>query len=307
MSTIEVDPGIKVLLDALAAMEQVSLRDLGAEQVRTMFKSLQFAGEPTPVADVSDRTIPGPAGDIPVRIYRPAEGTLAVLVWYHGGGFVIGDLDTADSAARQLTADAGCVVVSVDYRLAPEHVFPAAADDSWAALRWVVDHAEELDVDPTRVAVGGDSAGGNLAAVTALRARDEGIALRHQLLVYPCTDLAATFKSRVDNGEGYFLTRDAMEWFEGSYLEGHDPKDPVASPLYAELAGAAPAHVLTAGFDPLRDEGEAYAEALAAAGVTVTDDRYPTLIHGFFQMGAVTPIAAQATTNAATLLAKALE
>jgi acetyl esterase len=303
MSTIEVDPGIQTLLDALAAMGPTSFAELGADAVRTMFKQMAFAGEPVPVASIRDDV----AGSVPVRIYRPADGELPVLVWFHGGGFVIGDLDTTDSAARQLAVEAGCVVVSVDYRLAPEHRYPAAADDCWAALEWVLANASSLGVDPARVAVGGDSAGGNLAAVVALRARDAGIALRHQLLVYPVTDLTASFPSRVENGEGYFLTKDAMDWFERSYLDGQDPKDPGASPLHApSLTGLAPAHVLTAGFDPLRDEGQAYAEALAAAGVDVVDDRYPTLIHGFFQMNAISPVAAEAASRAAALLGSAL-
>jgi acetyl esterase len=308
MTTIEVDPGVQALLDALAAMDPVSMADIGPEAARGLFKAMAFGGEPVPVAEIGDRTIPGPAGDIPVRIYRPAAGELPVLVWYHGGGWVIGDLDTTDTAARQLAAEGGCVVVSVDYRLAPEHAFPAAADDAWAALRWVVDHADELGVDGTRVAVGGDSAGGNLAAISALRARDEGLALRHQLLVYPVTDLTASFGSRVENGEGYFLTKDTMDWFESCYLQGQDPKAAGASPLHVgDLAGVAPAHVLTAGFDPLRDEGEAYAEALTAAGVPTVDDRYPTLVHGFFQMGGISPAAGAAAGRAASLLRRAME
>jgi acetyl esterase len=173
-------------------------------------------------------------------------------------------------------------------------------------LRWVADHAGELGGDPARLAVGGDSAGGNLAAVSALRARDEGLTLRHQLLVYPVTDLAGTFGSRVENGEGYFLTKEAMDWFESSYLDGRDPRHPTASPLYAEVVGVAPAHVLTAGFDPLRDEGEAYAAKLAAAGVQVVDDRYPTMVHGFFSMLDVTSVAAEAVGRAATHLRAAL-
>jgi acetyl esterase len=259
-------------------------------------------------ARIEDRVVPGPAGDIPVRVYVPeGEGPCGVLVWYHGGGFVIGDLDTADATGRDLATEAGCVVVSVDYRLAPEHRYPAAADDAWAVLRWVADHAAELGGDPARLAVGGDSAGGNLAAVTAIRARDEGVALRHQLLVYPVTDQDGTFPSRVENGEGYFLTKDAMDWFQSCYLGDQDRRDPGASPHYADVAGVAPAHVLTAGFDPLRDEGEAYVEKLTAAGVPVVDDRYPTMIHGFFAMSDMTPVAGEAVTRAAAVLQAALE
>ena len=197
------------------------------------------------------------------------------------------------------------MVVAVDYRLAPEHTHPAATDDAWAALRWVADHAGELGGDADRLAVGGDSAGGHLAATMALRARDEGLELRHQLLVYPVTDLAATGGSRESNGEGYFLTQDTMLWFQDSYLQDQDPG--AVSPLEQDVVGTAPAHVVTAGFDPLRDEGEAYAEKLAAAGVPVIDDRYPTMIHGFLQMAAVTPVAAGAVDRAASALADALK
>ena len=288
-------------------MEGPPLAEMGPETARAMYKGMAAVGGGAEVEHVEDRTVPGDGVDIPVRIYRPAaDGPLGVLVWYHGGGFVIGDLDTADATARDLAAGAGCVVVSVDYRLAPEHCFPAAADDCCAVLRWVVDHATELGGDAGRLAVGGDSAGGNLAAVAAIHARDAGIRLRHQLLVYPVTDLAATFSSRVENGEGYFLTKESMDWFEACYLGDHEPHDPAVSPLYADLAGVAPAHVLTAGFDPLRDEGEAYAGALAMAGVDVVDDRYPTMIHGFFSMSMVTPVAGEAVSKAAGLLRDAL-
>jgi acetyl esterase len=307
MSAVAVDPDLRNFLDLLAQMEGISLRDLGPELARSTYRSLATARQGPAVDHVADRTVAGEGGMIPVRTYRPASSEpLGILVWYHGGGFVIGDLDTADATARDLATRAGCVVVSVDYRLAPEHRFPAAADDAWSALRWAADSASSLGGDPGRLAVGGDSAGGNLAAVTAIRARDEGLALRHQLLVYPVIDLAAGFPSRVENGEGYFLTKDAMDWFESCYLGDHEPHDPVASPLYADVAGVAPAHVLTAGFDPLRDEGEAYAEALAGAGVEVVDDRYPTMIHGFLAMVDVTPVADTAIEAAAAHLRAAL-
>jgi acetyl esterase len=302
-----VDPDIQTLLDALAAMEGVKLSDLGPEAAREVFKALSVATPGPDVASVEDATAPGESGDVPLRVYRPAgDETVGLLVWYHGGGFVIGDLDTADSTARELCARAGCVVVSVDYRLAPEHPYPAAADDAWSALRWALDHAAELGADADRVAVGGDSAGGNLAAVAAIRARDEGVALRHQLLVYPVTDLAGSFDSRVENGEGYFLTKDAMDWFESCYLGDHEPHDPLVSPLYADLSRLAPAHVVTAGFDPLRDEGEAYAAGLRSAGVEVLDDRYPTMIHGFFGMTTTTKVAGEALDRAAEALQAAL-
>jgi acetyl esterase len=303
VTSTTVDPDIQTLLDALAAMGGPSLAEMGPETARAMFKAISVVTTGPEVALVEDRTAPGVGGDIPVRVYRPeGDGPHPLLVWYHGGGFVIGDLDTADSTARELTSRAGCIVVSVDYRLAPEHPYPAAAEDAWSALVWAVEHAAELGADPDRVAVGGDSAGGNLAAVTAIRARDEGVALRHQLLVYPVTDLAATFPSRVSNGEGYFLTKDAMEWFETSYLGDHEPHDPEVSPLYADVVRLPPAHVITAGFDPLRDEGEAYAASLRSAGVEVLDDRYPTMIHGFFGMTTTTKVAGEALDRAAEQL-----
>jgi acetyl esterase len=301
-----VDPGLQRFLDVLAGLEMPSLSALGPVEARRSFSALASGDSGPEVAGVHDRAIPGPAGDVPIRVYRPVDGLLPVLVWYHGGGFVIGDLDTADGVARRLAVEAGCIVVSVDYRLAPEHPFPAAIEDAWAALEWVSGHADTMGGDPGRIAVGGDSSGGNLAAVTALRARDEGIVLRHQLLVYPSVDLDCSLDSESDFGDGYFLTKQEIDWFEGSYLAGHDPSDVQASPLHAVLDDVAPAHVITAGYDPLGDEGRAYAAALAEAAVAVVDDRYPTMIHGFLQLGPVTPVAAAATTRAAMELARAL-
>jgi acetyl esterase len=209
---------------------------------------------------------------------------------------VIGDLDTADSTCRALANGSGAVVVSVDYRLAPEHRFPAAVEDCLAALDWVVANGTELGADSTRIAVGGDSAGGNLAAVASIAARDKGIALRHQLLVYPVTDATFSQPSMDENAEGYLLTKDSMLWFGDHYFgDNGDAKDPRLSPLYADdLTGVAPATVLTAEFDPLRDEGEAYAERLREADVPVELTRYDGMIHGFFALGMVTPVAGEA-------------
>ena len=303
-----VDPGIQAMLDAIARMGNRPTSSLQPSEARAGFKLIiPLDGEPAPVDHIEDRSVPGPAGPIPVRIYRPTDRPAGVLVWYHGGGFTIGDLDTADPTARKLAAGSGCVVVSVDYRLAPEHPFPAATDDAWAVLRWVADHAAEIGGDPTRLAVGGDSAGGNISALMAIRARDEGVALRHQLLVYPATGLTDRTGSRIENGEGYFLTDDTMTWFEANYLQGHDASDPAVSPFQADLTGVAPTHILTAGFDPLRDEGDAYADKLAAAGVPVEHDRFPTMIHGFFALGMITPVAGEAMASATKLLAAALE
>ncbi|MYW63075.1 alpha/beta hydrolase fold domain-containing protein [Streptomyces sp. SID8379] len=245
---------------------------------------------PAPVVGaVEDREIPGPAGApaIPVRIYRPeaAPGPCPVVVFFHGGGWVICDLDSHDHTARALCRDAGAVVVSVDYRLAPEHRFPAAVDDAYAALCWVAAHAPELGADARALSVAGDSAGGNLAAVVAQIARDEGgPAVARQILVYPATDARRKTGSFDTNAAGYFLTAAHCAWFREQYLgpEG-DPAHVRVSPLLADdLAGLPPAHVVTAGCDPLCDEGRAYAKALRDAGGTVTESHFPDMFHGFF-------------------------
>ena len=246
---------------------------------------------PTPVARVEERMIPGPAGEMLVRIYWPeAAAPAPLVVFFHGGGFVLCSLDTHDELARGLCQGAGAVVVSVDYRLAPEAPYPAAADDCYAALVWAVAHASELGADGARVAVAGDSAGGNLAAVTALRARDlGGPALRHQCLIYPVTDCRFDTPSYIENAEGYFLTAESMRWFWSHYLQDMGrAAEPYASPLRApSLAGLPPTLVITAEYDPLRDEGEHYASALSAAGVPTTLRRYDGMIHGFVTMAEI--------------------
>lgn len=305
-------PEIQVLLDQLAAAP-IDMATVTPDAMRMMYQVIAAArGEVAEVEAVEDRDLDGPGGALPVRIYRPrGDGPAPVLVWYHGGGWVIGDIATSDATARRLCAEAGAVVVSVGYRLAPEHPYPAGPDDAWAALGWVAAHAAEIGGDPARLAVGGDSAGGNLAALVALRARDEGgPALRHQLLVYPATDLAMDHPSIHENGEGYFLTEAAMLWFADHYLgadrQHGDPASPAVSPLRAEVAGVAPAQVLTAEFDPLRDEGDAYAARLAEAGVPVDHVPHPGLIHGFFSMGSLSPDADEATAAAIDRLRAAL-
>ena len=286
------DPQVRALLDQVTAMGAPAFHTLPvaeARQVSAAMAALQ--GEPEPIARVENRGIPGPAGEIPVRIYTPGGGgPLPVLVYYHGGGWVIGSLETHDGTCRSLANAAGCVVVSVDYRLAPEHKFPAAADDAYAAAAWVADHAAALGADAARLAVGGDSAGGNLAAVVALMSRDRsGPRLAYQLLVYPVTDAACDTASYRENADGYFLTRDMMLWFWNHYLRSDsERRDPYHSPLRApHVGGLPPALVITAEFDPLRDEGEAYAERLRAAGVPVRLTRYHGMVHGFFGLGAV--------------------
>ena len=286
------DPAIKTVLDQLESVGGPALHEVSPAEARQMMKLLTaIEGEPEPVDRVEDRTIAG----VPVRVYGASGGPQPILVWYHGGGWVIGDLDTTDGVVRKLANRANAVVVSVDYRLAPEHPCPAPCDDCWAVLEWVAANGAELGGDPTRVAVGGDSAGGNLAALMAIKARDAGVHLRRQLLVYPAVDLTLSFPSIDENGEGYLLTKDSMVWFINHYLCGADPKDPQISPYYADdLGGVAPARILTAEFDPLRDEGEAYGERLKDAGVPVEVERYDGMIHGFYGLGVVTPVAEQA-------------
>jgi acetyl esterase len=250
-----------------------------------------------PLTSVVDRRLPGPAGDIPVRVYRPvADGPLPVLVFFHGGGFFVGSLDTHDPVCREVAARSGWLVVSVDYRLAPEATHPAAGDDCFAVLRWIAAHVGEMGGDPSRLAVCGDSAGGNLAAVTALRARDEGgPELALQVLIYPVTDWTGDTRSMQENGAGYFLTAEAMRMSWSLYVPDEARRsDPYAAPLGApDLRGVAPAMVVTAEFDPLRDEGEAYADRLDQAGVPVDRSRYDGMIHGFAQMLTITPRAAE--------------
>jgi acetyl esterase len=227
-------------------------------------------------------------------VYRPkSDGRLPVVVYFHGGGFVIGDITTHDTACHRLAAGVPAVVVSVDYRLAPEHAFPAAVDDCEAATQWVSAHAAELGADPARLAVAGDSAGGNLSAVVARRARDAGgPAIAFQLLVYPGCDMTRSLPSHAENGTGYLLDDDAMTWFLGNYMGDADPKHPDASPLFVEdLSGLPPAFVLTAEFDPLRDEGKAYADRLQHAGIRVRYSCHAGMIHHFYGMAGIIPAA----------------
>ena len=255
-------------------------------RVRRRRLSAVYAGKPTPVGAVTDLELDG-AVALRARHYAPAElgERHPLLVYYHGGGFTYGDLETHDGVCRILCRHAGAHVLAVDYRLAPEHPFPAAVEDARAALGWAFAHAGDLGADPKRVGVGGDSAGGNLAAVVAqLAARDGGPAPVLQLLIYPVIDFSRRRRSRELFGEGFLLTNSEMDWFETNYLgsERASARDPRASPLLADdLSGLAPAHVVTAAFDPLRDEGEEYAEALRAAGTPVTLRRFPGLIHAF--------------------------
>jgi acetyl esterase len=304
------DPGLKLVLDQLAANPGPQLHELPVAQARIFFDQMQLPRPEVKVAEVTDRRIPGPAGEIPVRIYRPeGRAPFPALVYFHGGGWVIGSIETHDGSCRDLANRIGCVVVSVDYRLAPESHFPAAAEDCFAATKWVAEHAAELGVDAKRIAVGGDSAGGNLAAVVALMARDRrGPALRHQLLIYPVTDADFSRASYRENAEGYLLTTKAMEWFWSHYVPDVAQRvEPYAAPLRAvELAGLPPAFVITAEYDPLRDEGEAYARRLQHSGVPTVLKRYDGAIHGFFAMGLLAQVGRDAVDDAAAAVRAAL-
>jgi acetyl esterase len=261
-----------------------------AREATAAFPEVQGDGEE--VANVANRTVPGPAGEVPVRIYTPAgDGPRPLIVYYHGGGWVIGDLETVDKPCRTLANRTGAVVASVDYRLAPEHAAPAAFDDCYAATVWLAEHADELGVDASKIVVSGDSAGGNLAAAVAQAARDRnGPAIAGQALIYPVVNYDWSSPSLEENGDGYLLTRSSMQWFWAHYLGAEDHTgNPYVCPARAEsLAELPPAFVGTCEFDPLRDEGELYAAGLKEAGVDVTTRRYDGMIHGvFWLLGAV--------------------
>jgi acetyl esterase len=279
---------VAAFLDQLATDDGPPVTELSPEQLRANFKGMAVVGSrPEHPAATEDRTVAGPDGDVPVRIYRPeVSGPLPIVVFFHGGGWTIGDLDTADGLCQHLAVDTPAVVVSVDYRLAPEHPFPAGLLDAEAAVRWAAGHARELGADPGRLAVAGDSSGGNFAAVVARRLRDGGgPAIAFQLLVYPVTDLTCSQPSHTENAEGYLLTEEIMGWFIANYLAGADPEDPHVSPLLADdFAGLPPALVVTAEFDPLRDEGEGYAARLREAGVEAKAVRYEGMVHYFLSM-----------------------
>jgi acetyl esterase len=308
------DPGIQLLLKLMAMAPQPEMEMLSPVQARagvTATRSMIAAPE-LPMASVTDVTVAGAEGSLPARLYVPeecADSTSPLLVFYHGGGFVICDLETHDAPCRLLAQHSGCRVLSVDYRLAPEHKFPAAADDALAAFRDTVARADEFGADPSRIAVGGDSAGGQLATVTAQQAlADGGPAPAFQLLIYPVCDFAEKYPSYHLFATGFFLTEAQMDWFGHHYLSPDDDlDDPKASPLKAgPLAGLAPAHIITAGFDPLRDEGEAYAAKLKGDGVEVTLRRHSTLIHGFINMAGANRTSHDAVCEMAGVLRAAL-
>jgi acetyl esterase len=289
-----IDPEVQSVLDRMAAAGGKPIEESTVAEARAAaWGWLDYTGAPEPVANVVDRFIPGPTADIPIRIYTPhGTGPFPAVVMFHGSGWVLSNIDHADAPHRALANRAGAIVVAVNYQKAPEHKFPIGLDDCTAATRWVFNNAAALGVDPTRVGVGGDSAGGNIAAAIALRFRAEGQPkLAFQMLVYPATDGGFDFRSMHENSEGYLLTASAVRWFWGHYL--NDPAEvdnPLVSPLRApDLSGLPPAIVVTAEYDPLRDEGEAFADRLAAAGVATIKRRYDGVVHAFFWMsGAVT-------------------
>ena len=280
------DRQVELLLQQAARAGGTPMHLQSPDEARaTMLAQSAALGKPEAVAKVENRTVPGRDVDIPLRIYTPAaEGPLPGLVFFHGGGWVIGSIDTHDNLCRSIANAASCVVVSVEYRLAPEHKFPAGIEDAYSATCWTAEHADRLGIDRQRIAVGGDSAGGNLAAVVSLMARDrQGPRLALQVLLYPITDRDLDTPSYLKYADGYLLTRDGMAWFWNHYLpEGVSPHLPYVSPLRAEdLRNLPPALVITAECDPLCDEGNAYAKRLEEAGVPVTLSCYPGMIHGF--------------------------
>jgi acetyl esterase len=304
-----VDPQLEVVLEGLAAADAPPAHEVPVEQARAghAAEAELLSGPGEPVAEVRELAIPSAAGDVPARLYRPeGEGRLPVVVYLHGGGWAIGTLDSFDTVTRALANASGAIVVSIGYRLAPEHPFPAGLEDACAALRWVAGHADELGGDPARLAVAGDSAGGNLATVAARRLRGE-VELRMQALVYPVCDAGVNTPSYRECADGFGLTAASMRRYWDLYLDGADGLQPDASPLRGgDLAGLPPAFVITAELDPLRDEGEAYAAALEEAGVPVRLERYDGAVHGFWRWLAAADVSRRAMAEVGAALRAAL-
>jgi acetyl esterase len=314
-----IDPDTERLLHEVNTVGVPDIERIPLAQARTdttmMDMMAALAQGPVPpspqVGEVREIEVPTPSGPVAVRLYHPpGEGTPPLLIWMHGGGFVLGSLDSADPTARELCAGAGVLVASVDYPLAPEHPWPAAPEACHAVAAWFAERPAEIGFDAERVAVGGDSAGGNLAAVTALLAqRRGGPQIAFQLLVYPMCDMVGDHPSMRENAEGYLLSASRIEWFVRTYLpDGADRTDPNISPIYADdLRGQPPAAVITAELDPLRDEAEAYAARLSAAGVRTELTRHEGLVHGFLRMGAFSARARDASAHAVAALRDALQ
>ena len=308
------DPVIQSLFAQMPQLATYPMWEQSPQEARAAFKTLcQFAAPPAAaIGKIEEHKADGSAGPIPLRVYTPvaAGGSTAAIVYLHGGGFVLGDLDCYDALCRTLANESGARVIAVDYRLAPEHPFPAAVEDCFDALKWIEENAPDLSVDPNRIAVAGDSAGGNLAAVLCLLAKGNRgePAIAFQLLIYPSTRIGGLDSGR-PFGAGYFLDNRTIEWFTRHYIPSDaDRSDWRLSPLDAdELKGLPPAYIVTAGFDPLRDEGIAYAEKLKEAGVPVTAIDYATMIHGFFSMQGLVPMATEAIVAAAHAARDALK
>jgi acetyl esterase len=308
------DPAAKNLLDLLVAAGRPKVWQVTPAEAREGISALAQAADAkdVPIGRVENGAWPGPAGALPYRSYTPLDAgpdPLPALVYFHGGGFVIGDLDTHEGLCRLFANASGCRVISMEYRLAPEHKFPAAVEDAYAAVAWVAEHARALGIDQGRIAVGGDSAGANLSAVVCQLIKQRGgPKLALQLLLYPATESGVDTPSRVALAEGYLLEKKSIEWFFEQYVApGTDPIDPRLSPLLApDLSGLPPAHIHTAEFDPLRDEGKAYADKLAAAGVEVEYTCHAGMIHHFFCLAGAIPYARIAIANAGAAMKTAL-
>jgi len=299
---MELAPELRKFLDAGAALGLPEAWEAPLDVIRAnRYRFLQISGPARNIYSITNRFIPGPTGDLPIRIYRPsAEKNVPALVYFHGGGWVLNFVDIYDSTLSAFAEEIGCVVIAVNYQKAPEHPFPTPMDDCYATLEWVHANAADLGIDATKIGIGGDSAGANLSSGVALRARDEkGPSIAYQLLIYPCNGLDFETSSYKDFATGYGLSRQGMQWFWGKYLSQQiDRSNPYAVPMLAkDFSGLPPAIVITAGFDPLKDDGIRYESLLKNARVQTIYKDYPTMIHGFFNLGTVTKTTAQAITD----------
>ena len=310
---MSLDPQAKALLDSAEQSGASPFNAYPAAEARAIYDQASelVKGTPPNPFSIEELSIPGLAGNIPIWIYRPNDSeSLPLLIYFHGGGYTIGSLKSHDNVCRALCVKSGCIVASVDYRLAPENKYPAAVEDAWSATKWLSQNTESIGVDIKKIAVGGDSAGGNLAAVVSLLAKESGSPqIAFQLLIYPCTDMTCSFDSHKTFGKGYRLTNELITWFYNHYFSADDDiKHWKASPLNADdLSGLPPALVISAGFDTLQDENRAYAEKLMQAGITVKHSHYEGMIHGFITMPGALDKAKEATNECAAELKRAFE